>query len=94
MFTSFKATVPSSIRELFTAKRDEAATQISLPPLQVHDIEAGEEKPDRRLRQLVKLNHANYSIIYNNLTFYNHASHVSFRVFFLPLNHEIGDYSC
>lgn len=81
MFAPFKPAIPSSIRELFNAKRDETAMQISLPPIQVHDIESLEEKPGRRLKQLVKLNHANHSIIYNNLTFFNHASHVSLHFF-------------
>ncbi|KAJ5930631.1 hypothetical protein N7466_006124, partial [Penicillium verhagenii] len=48
---------------------------INLPPVKTHDIEAP-EKPARALKYLLKLNHANYAILYNHRKFHNHAPHL------------------
>ncbi|KAF3481955.1 uncharacterized protein GIQ15_04714 [Arthroderma uncinatum] len=57
-------------------QKNDGSPSVDVKPIQTHDIEAAEEKPGRRLRQLLKLNHATHSIIYNNLTFYNHIPHL------------------
>lgn len=51
---------------------------IDIPSVKVHDIENAQEKPARALKHLLKLNHANYAILYNGRKFHNHAPHVSF----------------
>jgi hypothetical protein len=50
---------------------------IDLAPVQVHEIETAQEKPARALKHLLKLNHANHAILWNNRKFHNHAPHVS-----------------
>ncbi|KAM5436921.1 putative HECT-type E3 ubiquitin transferase [Microsporum canis] len=57
-------------------KTNDRSPSIDIEPIQTHDIEAAEEKPGRRLRQLLKLNHVTNSILYNNLSFYNHIPHL------------------
>ncbi|KAJ5594490.1 uncharacterized protein N7459_000698 [Penicillium hispanicum] len=49
---------------------------IDIPPVKVHEIEAAQEKPARWLKHLLKLNHANYAILYNDRKFHNHAPHL------------------
>lgn len=50
---------------------------IDIPPVKVHEIENAQEKPSRALKHLLKLNHANHAILYNDRKFHNHAPHVS-----------------
>ncbi|DAA77737.1 TPA_exp: Uncharacterized protein A8136_6283 [Trichophyton benhamiae CBS 112371] len=57
-------------------KDDGNSPSVEIKPIQVHDIESAEEKPGRRLRQLLKLNHATNAILYNNLSFFNHIPHL------------------
>lgn len=49
---------------------------IKLPKVKAHEIEAQPEKKARTLKHLLKANHINHSIIYNNLKFHNHLPHV------------------
>ncbi|KAJ5083248.1 hypothetical protein N7456_012675 [Penicillium angulare] len=49
---------------------------INLPAVESLDIESTQEKPARALKHLLKLNHANHAILYNNLKFHNHAPHL------------------
>ena len=49
---------------------------VDLPSVEIHDIETSAEKRPRTLKHLLKANHANYAIIYHNLTFHNHTPHV------------------
>ncbi|KAJ5820263.1 hypothetical protein N7474_005854 [Penicillium riverlandense] len=49
---------------------------IDLAPIQVHEIETAQEKPARALKHLLKLNHANHAILWNNRKFHNHAPHI------------------
>nr|POF26166.1 questin oxidase [Quercus suber] len=48
---------------------------IRLPRAAVHDIEERPEKRARTLKHLLKANHINHSIIYNELRFHNHVPH-------------------
>ncbi|KAK2824775.1 hypothetical protein FQN49_007488 [Arthroderma sp. PD_2] len=57
-------------------QKNDGSPSVDIKPIQTHDIEATEEKPGRRLRQLLKLNHATHSILYNNLSFYNHIPYL------------------
>jgi hypothetical protein len=51
-------------------------TAIKLPKADVHDIEERAEKRARTLKHLLKANHINHSVIYNQLRFHNHTPHV------------------
>jgi hypothetical protein len=53
-----------------------SASGIKLPKVKAHEIEAQPEKRARTLKHLLKANHINHSIIYNNLRFHNHLPHV------------------
>lgn len=50
---------------------------IKIPPVKAHDIENTQDKSGRALKHLLKLNHANHAILYNERMFHNHAPHVS-----------------
>lgn len=49
---------------------------VDIPAVKVHEIESAQEKSARSLKHLLKLNHANYAILYNDRRFHNHAPHV------------------
>ncbi|KJX93532.1 hypothetical protein TI39_contig4297g00012 [Zymoseptoria brevis] len=49
---------------------------IKVPKAEVHDIEERPEKRARTLKHLLKANHINHSIIYNQLRFHNHTPHI------------------
>ena len=49
---------------------------IKLPKAQVHDVEERPEKRARTLKHLLKANHINHSVIYNELRFHNHTPHI------------------
>jgi len=49
---------------------------IPLPSVQIHEIETSSDRRARRLKHLIKANHANFSIIHNNLRFHNHMPHI------------------
>lgn len=49
---------------------------IDLAPVPIHDVQVSHDRRTRRLRALLKANHANHSVIYHNLTFHNHTPHV------------------
>jgi hypothetical protein len=71
MFSLPKISVPSFLR-----LGGGSHLKVDLPSVQVHDIETAAEKRPRTLKHLLKANHANYSIIYHDLRFHNHAPHV------------------
>lgn len=72
MFSSF---IPSSLPH-FGFGRAKTAQAITIPSVEVHDIEVLSDKRGRRLKHLIKLNHATYSILYHSLRFHNHTPHV------------------
>lgn len=49
---------------------------IQVSKAEVHDVEERPEKRARTLKHLLKANHINHSIIYNNLRFHNHTPHI------------------
>jgi len=59
---------------------------IRLPKSQVHDVDERPEKQARTLKHLIKANHLNHSIIYNNLRFHNHAPHALGSAYILGAN--------
>ncbi|KAK4231040.1 cell cycle checkpoint protein RAD17 [Podospora fimiseda] len=54
----------------------QAVKSIDLPSVEVHSVETDPEKRPRTLKHLLKANHINHSIIYHNLQFDNHMSHI------------------
>lgn len=71
MFSSFFPSVPK-----FGFGRASTANAIDISPVKVHDVETSTDKRDRRLKHLLKLNHANFSILWNHLRFHNHTPHL------------------
>jgi hypothetical protein len=53
-----------------------SSRSINLPSVEVNDIETSLDRRARTLKHLIKANHANFSIIYHNLQFHNHAPHI------------------
>ncbi|KAM4059758.1 hypothetical protein HRG_002615 [Hirsutella rhossiliensis] len=49
---------------------------VNIPPAQVHQIETNPDRRARCLKHLLKANHVNYSIVYNNLLSVNHSPHL------------------
>jgi hypothetical protein len=49
---------------------------VEVPPVQVYDVETAAEKRPRTLKHLLKANHINFSVFYNDLRFHNHMPHV------------------
>ncbi|TKA71499.1 hypothetical protein B0A55_06482, partial [Friedmanniomyces simplex] len=60
----------------FSAWSLPTGTAIKLPKAAVHDIEERPEKRARTLKHLLKANHINHSVIYNELRFHNHTPHI------------------
>ena len=71
MFSSF--TIPLSVPRLSFRR---TSNVINIPSVTIHDVETATEKRDRRLKHLLKLNHASHSILFHNLRFHNHMPHV------------------
>ena len=49
---------------------------VNLKSVPIHDIETLPSKRDRRLKQLLKLNHVQHAILYSHLRFHNHSPHI------------------
>lgn len=58
---------------------------IELPSVEIRNIETGSDRRTRRLKHLIKANHANFSVLYHDLRFHNHMDHV--RLIPLLRNH-------
>ena len=71
MFSSF-----SSFANPFNFLGRSSGSAIDLKSVDIHDIETKQDKRARTLKHLIKLNHANHSILYNHLQFHNHLPHV------------------
>ncbi|KAJ9605315.1 hypothetical protein H2200_009972 [Cladophialophora chaetospira] len=72
MFSSFTSlSLPR-----FGFGRGSSSQAIDIPSVEVQDIETSTEKRARTLKHLLKLNHANFSILYNRMRFHNHTPHL------------------
>ena len=78
MFTRPNLPSPSSLVPKFLTPGN--ASAVGIRPVKVHEIETAQEKRARSLKHLLKLNHVNNAILYNDLKFHNHAPHVSFLI--------------
>lgn len=45
--------------------------------ISIYDLEQDDDKAAQTANRLIKANHINYSILYNDFKFHNHCSHVS-----------------
>ncbi|KAL6720684.1 hypothetical protein ACLMJK_002609 [Lecanora helva] len=63
-------------------------TAIAIKPVEVHDVEAQNEKRARTLKHLLKLNHTNHSIVYHQLQFHNHMPHILGSAYILGASSE------
>lgn len=61
---------------------------IRIPKAEVHDVEERAEKRARTLKHLLKANHINHSIIYNQLRFHNHTPHILASAYILGADHD------
>jgi hypothetical protein len=52
-----------------------SSTSVNIRTVPVADLPALTSKRDKRLNQLLKLNHVQHSILYNHLRFHNHTPH-------------------
>ncbi|KAF1951860.1 hypothetical protein CC80DRAFT_552930 [Byssothecium circinans] len=68
--------LPSFKLPFFLSSDDKSYPSISLPSVEIHDVETAADKRPRTLKHLLQANHANHSIIYHNLRFHNHAPHI------------------
>ena len=80
--------LPSLNLNFFSSWRNQQV--FNIPPVKTHEIETAHEKPARALKHLLKLNHANHAILYNERKFHNHAPHVSFFAFLNLLDGTAG----
>ncbi|EEH21550.1 hypothetical protein PABG_03766 [Paracoccidioides brasiliensis Pb03] len=79
MFSQFSFSMPS-IRGLFSSVTADSDS-INLDPVEIHDIETNQQKSARALKHLLKLNHANFSILYHDDRFHNHMPHLLSSVY-------------
>ncbi|MBE3044456.1 questin oxidase family protein [Candidatus Bathyarchaeota archaeon] len=70
---SFLSNIPVVGRFLGSGGRERV---FDIAPTDLHNIEANPDRRARCLKHLLKANHVNYSIIYNNLQFDNHNAHI------------------
>lgn len=63
-----------------------ASSVVNLAPLHVHAVETDPERRARSLKHLLKGNHVNYSIVYNNNQFNNHNAHILCTAYILGAN--------
>lgn len=54
---------------------------IDIHSVKIHEIETAQEKPARALKHLLRLNHANNAILFNERRFHNHTPHVRTTVY-------------
>ena len=83
MFSAF-GQIPLAVPK-FGFGRTSSTGPVNIQPVTVHDVETIPDKKARRLKHLLKLNHANFSILYNKLRFHNHTPHVGHFFISLPL---------
>jgi hypothetical protein len=96
IFCTFSATIMSApmiawlpiVNQVkkYLATSNYAAQSISLPSVEIHDIETAPEKRPRTLKHLLRANHANYAIIYHNLQYHNHMPHLLGSAYLLGAN--------
>jgi hypothetical protein len=59
---------------------------IDLPSVEIHHIETNPDRRARCLKHLLKANHVNYAILWNDFQFDNHNSHILSSTYLLGAN--------
>lgn len=77
MFSSFSSFSNPFRLPRFLSSGSSAA--VAVDPVEVHDVEIQHDKRARTLKNLLRLNHVNNSILYHDLEFDNHMPHVRFN---------------
>lgn len=94
MFSSF---LPSLKLPFARTSPTSDSNQISLAPVRIHDTETDttssassvtDKKRLRRLKHLLKLNHANHAILFNHRQFHNHLPHLLGSAYILGADAE------
>ncbi|KAI9740364.1 MAG: hypothetical protein M1834_004943 [Cirrosporium novae-zelandiae] len=49
---------------------------VNLPSIETHEIETDSDRRGRRLKHLLRLNHATHAVLYHHLHFHNHTAHI------------------
>ncbi|KAI9819484.1 MAG: hypothetical protein M1827_006932 [Pycnora praestabilis] len=73
MFTSFGN--PFKLPQYLFGGRNNPSN-LDILSVKIHEIETSPEKRARKLKHLIRLNHANHSLVYHNLQFHNHMPHI------------------
>jgi len=68
--------VVNRVYKYITSPSNYASQFIDLPSVEVYDVETAPEKRPRTLKHLIRANHVNHSLIYHQLQFHNHMSHL------------------
>ncbi|KAK5276156.1 hypothetical protein LTR16_011640, partial [Cryomyces antarcticus] len=72
MFSSFS--IPFGVPKLNFLRS--SGPTISIKTVEVYDVETAAEKRSRTLKHLIKANHVNHALLYHNLEFQNHSTHI------------------
>jgi hypothetical protein len=84
-----------SIYKYLTTGSPRALQSISIPSVEIYEVETMPDKRPRTLKHLLKANHANFAILSNKLQFYNHMPHILCSAYLLGANtdqlHHIYD---
>ncbi|KAI1917093.1 hypothetical protein LOZ39_003550 [Ophidiomyces ophidiicola] len=84
MFSQLSSLVPS----LKSYTRQSKEHTVNIAPAEIYDVETAREKSARALKHLLKLNHANFSLLYNGLMLYNHIPHLLSTAYLFGADHE------
>ncbi|KXJ92314.1 hypothetical protein Micbo1qcDRAFT_61132 [Microdochium bolleyi] len=60
--------------------------RIDLPSVEIHNVETAPDKRPRTLKHLLRANHVNHSLLYHDLRYDNHMSHVLSAAYLLGAN--------
>ena len=76
MFSLGNISLPRSLPFGIFSSSKAAEQPIKLESVEIVDLEDGSEPAKRRLKHLIKANHAQHSILYHNLQYHNHMTHL------------------
>ncbi|KAK5628117.1 hypothetical protein RRF57_003832 [Xylaria bambusicola] len=54
----------------------DASRSVKIPPVEIHNVETAPEKRPRTLKHLLRANHINHAILFNDMRFHNHLPHI------------------
>ncbi|KAI9779995.1 MAG: hypothetical protein M1816_003277 [Peltula sp. TS41687] len=62
-------------------------TAVQIASVEVHDIETSTDKRARTLKHLIRANHVNHAILFNNRRFHNHLPHILGSAYLFDSDH-------